>query len=131
MAHILPAKDSVLGKHMGITDGVLSIILHMLIDVIADEQVHKLALVHPLPDGMEHLLQVIGFYPVIRVHHLIIYAGGVTDALIDALAMASVRLMDHPNDVRMLCGIAVSNGRRFVGRTVVYQNDLYLVSAGE
>ena len=43
----------------------------------------------------QHLLEGVGVQPVVAVHDLVVEAGGVADALVDALAVAAVLLMGY------------------------------------
>ena len=54
---------------------------------------------------------------------------GVPDALVDPLAVAAVLLVDGPDDIGVLLGIAVADGGGVVlGGAVVHQNDLDVVA---
>ena len=127
-----PAEQAVLGEDVGVAHGVAGAVLHMLIDVVADHQVRCGAAGHQGGQLCQHLLQGIGVQPVVTVHHLVVQAGGVADALVDALAVAAVLLMDGLDDGGVLGGIFVADGRGLVlDGTVVHQNDLGLLACGQ
>jgi hypothetical protein len=54
-----------------------------------------------------------------------------TQALVDALTMAAVFLVDRPDDAGVLGGIAVSNGGGVILGAVVDNDDLHPLAAGE
>ena len=81
---------------------------------------------------VQHLFQGLGVQPVVAVHHLVINAGGIADALVDALAVAAVFLVDGPDDGGVFGGVFVADGGGFVlGGPVVHQDDLGILTGGE
>ena len=128
----VPGDDLVGGEYVFIPHHLLGIVLHVLIDVVGDEHVHRGGHGGELPQLGHHLAQGVRVQPVVGVHHLIIQAPGVADALIDPFAVAAVLLMDGPDDVRVLCGPFVALGGGVVfGGTVVHQDDLRVLPGGE
>ena len=57
----------------------------------------------------QDLLQGIGVEPVVGVDDLEVDAGGIADALVDALAVAAVLLMNDADDGGVLFGVGVGN----------------------
>ena len=126
---LLPAEYPVAGKHIAVVHHPLGVVLHMLIDVVAHQHIHQLAVPHELTQLVQGLLQSGHVHPVIGVHHLVVDAPGVPDTLIDSLAVAAVLLVDGPDDIGVLLGIAVADGGGVVfGGAVVHQNDLDVVA---
>ena len=65
----------------------ITIVVSPLVSLMKDQ-------VGALVQAGPHLLEGVGVQPVVAVHDLVVEAGGVADALVDALAMAAVLLMD-------------------------------------
>ena len=57
----------------------------------------------------QDLLQGIGVEPVVGVDDLEVDAGGIADALVDALAVAAVLLMNDADDGGVLFGVGIGN----------------------
>ena len=132
VAHVHPAEQAVLREDVGVAHGVAGVVLHMLVDVVADHQVGGGAAGHQSLQLGQHGLQGGGVQPVVAVHDLVIQAGGVPDALIHALAVAAVLLMDGLDDGGVLGGVFIADGRGLVlDGTVVHQDDLGLLPGGE
>ena len=106
----VPGDDLVGGKHVFVAHYLLGVVLHVLIDVVGDEQVHRSGHGGELPQLGHHLAQGVRVQPVVGVHHLVVKAPGVADALIDPFAVAAVLLVDGPDDVRVFCGPCVALG---------------------
>ena len=107
-------------------------VLHMLVHIVADHQIRRGAAGYQRGQTLQHLLQGVGVQPVVAVHYLVVQAGGVADALIDALAVAAVLLMDGLDDGGVLCGVLVADGGGVIlGGTIVHQDDLGLLPGGE
>ena len=101
----------------------------MLIDIVAHHHVHQPVVPDELAQLVQGLVQGGHIHPVVRVHYLIVNAPGVADALVHALAVAAVLLVDGPDDVGVLLLIPVADGRGLVfGGAVVHQNDLNVVA---
>ena len=104
----------------------------MLVDIVADHEVGGGAAGHEGVQAGQHLLEGVGVQPVVAVHHLVVEAGGVADALVDALAVAAVLLMDGLDDGGVLGGVLVADGGGLVLHgTVVHEDDLGLLPGGE
>ena len=104
----------------------------MLIHIVADHQVRGGVVLHQNRQLIQHLFQGLGVQPVVTVHHLVVQAGGVADALIDALAVAAVLLMDGLDDGGVLCGVLVADGGGVIlDGTIVHQNDLGLLACAQ
>ena len=131
MSAIRPGEHLVLGEDIVIVNGAGGVVCHVLIDIVAQHHVQRRF--HGLnPQLTQYLLQGVGIQPVVGVHDLIIEPGGMPKPLIHALAMTAVGLMDGANDVRVLPGISVTDGRGVVlGGAVVHQYDLNVLAAGQ
>ena len=81
----------------------------MLIDIVGHHQIKRLFIAQVGAQLGQDLLQGIGVQPVIGVHDLEVDAGGIADALIDALAVAAVLLMDDADDGGVLFGVGIGN----------------------
>ena len=68
---------------------------------------------------------------VVTVHHLEICTGGMPQSLVDALAVAAVFLMDHPDNTGIFVCIGIGDGTGVVPGTIINDDDLHPVSAGE
>ena len=131
-ADVVPGEHPVLGEHVGVPHDLLGVVLHVLVHVVGDEQIHRIVRGGKLPQLVQHGLEGPLVQPVVGVHHLVIQAAGVAQALVDALAVAAVLLVDGPDDVRVLRGVAVADGGGVVlGGAVVHQDDLNVLPAGE
>ena len=132
MAHVHPSEEPVLREDVGVADGVAGVVLHMLVHVVADHQIGGGAAGREGLQLGQHGLEGGGVEPVVAVHDLVVQAGGVPDALIDALAVAAVLLMDGLDNGGVLLGIFVADGGGLVlDGTVVHEDDLGLFSGGE
>ena len=130
VAHMHPAEQAVLREDVGVAHGVGGVVLHMLVDVVADHQVGGGAAGHKSLQLGQHGLQGGGVQPVVAVHDLVVEAGGVADALIDTLTMTAVLLMDGFDDGGILGGVLVADGWGLVFHgTVVHKDDLGLLSS--
>ena len=131
-ADVRPGKDPVFREHIGIAHDLLGVVLHMLIYIVAHHEVHRIGLPGKFPQFIQHLFQRIGIQPVVRVHHFVIEPGGVAQALIHALAVAAVGLVDGSDNAGILLGIPVADGRGVVlGGAVVHQDDLNVIPSGQ
>ena len=127
-----PVKQALLREHVGVAHGMAGAVLHMLVHIVADHQIRRGAAFHQRGQALQHLFQGVGVQPVVAVHYLVVQAGGVADALIDALAVAAVLLMDGLDDSGVLCGVLVADGGGIIlDRAVVHQNDLGLLACGQ
>ena len=82
----------------------------MLVHIVADHHVRRGAAGHQSGQAGQNLFQGVGVQPVVAVHYLIVQAGGVADALIDALTVAAVLLMDGLDDGGIFGGVLVADG---------------------
>ena len=126
LVNLLPGEHLAHREHVPVIDGVAGVVLHVLVHIIAHHHVHRVfgegaQLVH-------HLVQAGHIQPVVRVHHLVVQAGGVGQALVYALAVAAVGLVDDPHHIGVLFGIPVGNGGGVIGGAVVHQDDLGLIA---
>ena len=129
VADMRPAEQSVLGEHVGVAHGVAGVVLHMLVDIVADHQVRRGAPGNQRVQLGQHGPEGCFVQPVVAVHYLVIQAGGVADALIHALAVAAVLLMDGLDDGGIFGGVLVADGGGIVLHgTVVHKDDLGLLS---
>ena len=94
VADMRPVEQPVLGEHVGVAHGVAGVVLHVLVDIVADHQVRRGAPGSQRVQLGQHGPEGGLVQPVVAVHYLVIQAGGVADALIHALAVAAVLLMD-------------------------------------
>ena len=132
MAHMHPVEQAVFREDVGVPDGMAGAILHMLIHIVADHQVRGGAAGHEGLQAVQDLFQGVGVQPVVAVHDLIVQAGGIADALVDAFAVAAVLLMDGLDDGGIFGGVLVADGGGVVlGGTIVHQDDLGLLSGRE
>ena len=132
VADMHPAEQTVLREHIGVADRVAGIILDVLIDVVADHQIRGRTACHEGLQLGQNGLEGGGVQPVVAVHDLVVQTGGVPDALIDALAVAAVLLMDGLDDGGVLCGVLVADGGGVILHgTVVHEDDLGLLSGRE
>ena len=126
-----PAEQPVLRENVGVPDGVAGAVLDVLVDIVAEQQVGGGAAVEQQAQPVQHLFKGFGVQPVVAVHHLVIKAGGVADALVDPFAVAAVLLMDGPDDGGVFGGVLVADGGGVVfGRAVVDQDDLGVLAGG-
>ena len=132
VADMRPAEQSVLGEHVGVAHGVAGVVLHMLVDIVADHQVRRGAPGSQRVQLGQHGPEGCFVQPVVAVHYLVVQAGGVADALIHALAVAAVLLMDGLDDGGIFGGVLVADGGGVIlGGTIVHQDDLGLLPGGE
>ena len=125
VAHMHPAEQPVLREHIGIAHRMAGAVLHVLVHIVADHQVRGGVVLHQNRQLIQHLFQGLGVQPVVTVHHLVVQARGVADALVHALAVAAVLLMDGLDDGGVFGGVFVADGRGLVlDRAVIHQNDL-------
>ena len=130
-AHIVPGADLAGTEGRTELDSVAGILIEMVIDVVADHQIHLFAAVVPVFQIIQQTAQGPGIQPVIRIHHLEVFAGGIAQSLVHAFAVTRVGLMHHLDDVRILFVIAVCDLGSAVTGTIVHQYDLHPVSTGE
>ena len=85
----------------------------LVVDKIADEHINSLRTCHQFFQSFDNIEINIHIYPIIAVHHFIVYSGCITQSGIDCLSMSAVLLMDRLYDPRIiffilicdLCGI--------------------------
>ena len=130
-ADLVPVEDAVLRQDALVVDGQLGVVRHMLIHIVAQQQIHRLLHGGEFPQLGHGLLQAVGIQPVIGIHDLEIQALRVADALIDALAVAAVLLMDDPHDVGVAGGELVCDFAGIVLGAIVHQNDLGVLPRGQ
>ena len=123
-SNILPAKNVSLREHIFIVHRMAGVILHMLIDIIADHQIQRCPRRVELAQLVHNTAQRIGIQPVIRINDFIICTGCIPKSLIHTLAVAAVWLMNRTDDCWVLGRIAICNSGCIIGRAVVDQNDL-------
>ena len=131
-ADLVPAEHLIAGEYVAVVHHPLGVGLSVLVDIVADHHVHQLVVPDELAQLIQRLVQGGHIHPVVGVHHLIVDTPGVADALVDALTVAAVGLMDGPDNVGVLLLVAVADGRGVVlGGAVVHQDDLDVVAALE
>ena len=131
LAALLPHKGAAFRQDALVGDDVAGVVDNMLVDIVAQKQVHRLLHGGKLPQAVHDLGQGLAVQPVVGIHDLEIEAAGVAHALVDALAMAAVLLMDDADDVRVLGGVLVGNAAGVVGGAVVHQDDLGFLAGGQ
>ena len=126
---VLPGEDPVFRQYTGIVDGAVSIAVRMDVIVVGHHHIHA-----ALPLAFLQRVQESGKIRaegVVAVHDLEIGAGGMLQALVDALAVAAVFLMDDPHNVREFPGVFVGDLPGVVLGAVVNNDDLHPVSPGQ
>ena len=131
LADLLPSENAALGQDALVVHDILGVVGHMLIDIVGHHQIKRLCIVEVGAQLSQNLLQGLGVQPVIGVHDLEVDAGGIADALIDALAVAAVLLMDDADDGGVLFGVGVGNFAGVVLGAVVDEDDLGILARGE
>ena len=132
VADMRPVEQPVLGEHVGVAHGVAGVVLHMLVDIVADHQVRRGAPGSQRVQLGQHGPEGCFVQPVVAVHYLVVQAGGVANALIHALAVAAVLLMDGLDDGGIFGSVLVADGGGVIlGGTIVHQDDLGLLPGGE
>ena len=127
-----PVEQAVLREHVGVAHGMAGAVLNVLVHIVADHQIRRGAAGNQCGQALQHLFQGVGVQPVVAVHYLVVQAGGVADALIDALAVTAVLLMDGLDDGGVLCGVLVADGGGVIlDGTIVHQNDLGLLACAQ
>ena len=102
----------------------------MLIDVVGNHQVHQLVVPDELAQLVQHLVEGVHVHPVVGVHHFVVDAPGVADALIHPLAVAAVLLVDGTDNFGVLFCVPVADGGGVVlGGAVIHQDDFNVVPA--
>ena len=71
-AHLIPGKDPILGKDIAVAHDLSGVVLHMLVDIVGDEQIQRLGPPGGLPQLVQHHLKGLGVQPVIGVHHFVV-----------------------------------------------------------
>ncbi len=125
VADVVPAKGPAHGEHRAVVDHVAAAVLHVLVHVVADDEVHALAGLVQLADLAQKGGAGLGVQPVVGVHDLEVGPLGVSQALEDGHAMAAVLLVHglHDAGVALLPGLCL--GQRVVLRgPVVHDDDL-------
>ena len=132
VADVHPGEQTLLREDVGVPHSVAGAVLGVLVDIVADHQVRRGAPGSQRVQLGQHGPEGDFVQPVVAVYHLIIQAGGVADALVDALAVAAVLLMDGLDDGGVLGSVLVADGRGLVLHgTVVHEDDLSLLPGGE
>ena len=130
--HVAPAKYLVLGKRSVIAHHLLALCPLFLVDKVGHQHVQGLPAVHKAAQGLQHLGVGLLVDPVVAVHHLEKDAGGISQACVHRLAVAAVLLVDRLADGGVFPGILVRDlGGAVPGGTVVHDNDLHLLAAGQ
>ena len=130
-ADVRPGKQAVGGQHAGVAHRVAGVVHRMLIDIIAQQQVDRLRHGGKLAQFFHDTGKRFAVEPVVRIDDLEVKPLRVADALVDALAMAAVLLVDHADDVGIFFGPGVGNGAGLVLGTIVHQDDLGFGPGGQ
>ena len=131
LADLLPGENAAFGQDALVVDDVAGVVGHMLIDIVGHHQIKRLLVVEVGAQLGQDLLQGIGVEPVVGVDDLEVDAGGIADALVDALAVAAVLLMNDADDGGVLFGVGVGNFAGVVLGAVVHKDDLGVLPRGE
>ena len=126
MADVVPREDLPGGEHVAVAHSLMGIVLHMLVDIVGDDHIHRGGQLGKLPQLFHNLGQSGGVQPVVGVHHLIVQTLGMPDALVDTLAVAAVLLMDGLDDGGIFGSVLIADGGGVIpGGTIVHQDDLF------
>ena len=130
-AGAVPAQDPVPGEGAAVADDLLVGDAHFVIDVVADEQVHRL--LHPgeIPQDREDAREGVRIHPVVAVHHLEVEPHGIADAGHHRAAVAGVLLVDGPDGGGVGLRQFIGDGGGAVFGAVVHDEDLDLLTAGQ
>ena len=131
LADLLPGENAAFGQDALVVDDVAGVVGHMLIDIVGHHQIKRLLVVEVGAQLGQDLLQGIGVEPVVGVDDLEVDAGGIADALVDALAVAAVLLMYGFYDGGVLFGVGVGNFAGVVLGAVIHKDDLGVLPRGE
>ena len=131
LADLLPGKDAAFGQDALVIDDVARIIGNVLVDVVRHHQIKRMLVVEVGTQLSQNFLQRVGVQPVVGVDDLEIDARRVADALVDALTVATVLLMDDANDGGVFFGVGVGNFAGVVLGAVVDKDDLGILARGE
>ena len=74
-------------------------------------------------------MQRLLIHPVITVHNLKILSTGIGKSGVDRVAMPSILFIDYFDYIRILVHVLMGNLRSFIFRTIIYNNNLYLIPA--
>ena len=124
-ADVAPPDQLFLRQDVAVAHDLLVGRALLLVDKVADQKIQLLVALHKPADGLED--PVIGFLvdPVVRVHHLEEYAGGVLKAGADSAAVTAVFLVDRSADGGIFFLVGIRDLSRVVlDRTIVHDQDL-------
>ncbi len=136
---VRPAEFPVGGEHVGVADGGVRALEHLLVHVVRDNQVGGI-LVDAAGFYPGLLLAKVGHqrfhglavHPIVGIDHLVVQPLRSGQAGVHCRAVPAVGLVDSADDSRMLGFEPVADLGRVVPRgTIVDQDDLDVVAAGK
>ncbi len=134
---IVPVTHFLCRENIAVLHDTARSFFQMVVNIIAYKQIRHLTdqtsffshTKSPDPRKQSGICRLI--QPVIRIHHLKIGPCRQLQPLVDAGPMAAVLLVDRPDDTRIPRRIIVCDLCRGICGTVIYNNDLHVLSAGE
>ena len=121
---LVPPEHLLAREHMTVVDGRVRALVHLLVHVVRDEQVHaRPALLEAAQDG-EHGGQGAGIQPVVGIDDLVVGSAGLAQAGAHGDAVAAVVLMDGADDTRVASHPLLRLGGGAVRGAVVHDDDL-------
>lgn len=130
-SYIVPGAYAVLGEYVCVFHYMAGA-LGMLVNVVAEEQVYLFAFFYKAAYAIHNTLERYGVKPVVRVDYLKIKTLGVAYALIYALTVSTVFLVDGADYIGISgCILVCYLGGIVLCGAVVYYEYLSLVTCGQ
>ena len=121
---VAPAKDPLARQAVAVADGGVRTLVHLLVHVVRDEEVHRGIARHETAQDIQHGRERGGVEPVIGVDDLVVRAPRLAQAGEHGHAVAAVLLVHGADDARIAALPLIGLGRRLVVGAVVNDDDL-------
>ena len=126
---LIPGEELAGLHHIAVIDRPVTHTIGMDIEIVGQHHI-RAALALTFLQKVQKRRQI-GAERIVAVHYLKIRAGSMGKALVDALSVTAVFLVDHPDDLGIALGVAVGDGAGIILRAVINDNDLHAVTAGD
>ena len=131
MSDLIPCKDFIFRQCMAEGNNLFPLFALLFIHIVCQKHINLLPACDQFSECLQYLIIGFLFDPVITIHHLEKQACCTSNTGIDGRSMPAVLLMDHLDDRRVFLRIGICHFSCAVGRTVIYDQDLYIFSPYE
>ena len=127
-ANLVPRKNPVLGQHGRVINCVIAVILGVLINIIAYDEINADVIVDKRAQARKQGLERAGIEPVVGIDHLIIHAICLGKAFENRHTVPAIFLVNGLYEIGVLLLPRARNLERVVlRRSVIYDDDLHIL----